>query len=142
MNDSHAFSIYDTANMLQRKLDPWSEEKEVDEYQEYILGSIHQGQTTYNRDKNLLIHAQINSDIVEIIPVDSPSEKNTVSGPISEPLKYEIRGSGRNIGAEISMENTIAYNNFYLGSNSIFLVYLGFSRNTPLLYPFVTVVVY
>lgn len=128
MNDSHAFAIFDTANVMQRKLDPWSEEKEVDEATGYILGDIHQGQTVYNRDKNLLVHTQINSDIVEIIPVDSPSEKITISGPISEPLKYEIRGSGRNIGAVISMENTWAYTNVFLGKESIFLVYLGYTR--------------
>lgn len=128
MNDSHAFAVFDTANVLQRKLAPWFEEKEVDEYQGYILGDIRQGQTAYNREKNLLVHAQINSDIVEIIPVDSSSEKITVSGPISEPLKYEIRGSGRNIGADISMENTWAYTNVFLGKESIFLVYLGYPR--------------
>ncbi|WP_152527368.1 BF3164 family lipoprotein [Indibacter alkaliphilus] len=128
MNDSHAFAIYDTANVLQRKLDPWFEDKEVDEYQGYILGDIKQGQTAYNKDRKLLVHAQINSDIVEIIPVDSPSEKITISGPISEPLKYEIKGSGRNIGADIFMENTLAYNNVFLGKESIFLVYLGYTR--------------
>jgi hypothetical protein len=128
MNDSHAFAVFDTANVLQSKLDPWSKEKEVDEATGYILGNVHQGQTAFNREKNLLVHAQINSDLVEILPVNSPTDKITISGPISEPLKYEIRGSGRNIGADISMENTLAYNNVFLGKESIFLVYLGYTR--------------
>ncbi|PSL04857.1 TolB-like protein [Cecembia rubra] len=131
MNDSHAFAIFDTANVLQRKLDPWSKDQEADEATGFILGDIRQGQTAYNREKKLLVHAQVNSDIVEILPIDSPSEKISVSGPISEPLKYEIIGSGRNIGADIDGNNTLAYNNIFLGENSIFLVYLGFSRNTP-----------
>jgi hypothetical protein len=125
-HDSHKFGIFDSTGIIQKKIRPWSFQKEVDPYEGYILSDIYQGPIDYRPEINHLVHASVRHETFDVLNLNFEEPKIfSITGPTGEPFLYEIKGSGNQMGAVIDPSVKLGYNDVFLGVDSIFLVYIG-----------------
>ncbi len=125
-HDNYKFGIFDSTGQSLTKVRPWSSEKEVEAVEGYVLSDLYQGPIDFNHNNNLLVHASVRHETFEIINLNLENPNSIlITGPTGDPFEYEIEASGNQIGANISPNVKLGYNDVFIGEEAIFLVYIG-----------------
>jgi len=122
--DSFKFGIFDSLGQRISSIRPWSYVDSVDEMTGYILLGLNQGPIGYSEESKILVHAGANYEFFEIINMES-QEIIRLLGPSGIELQYEIKGSASDPFAQVSSDVLEGFRDVYVGSSSIFLIYIG-----------------
>lgn len=122
--DNFKFGIFDSLGNRQDSFGPWYNEKVVDEKTGYLLLGLNQGQIEYNSTNQILAHARVRYELLEI---NSLKTGNTISiyGPKNYEVAYEVFDNNGFPSAAVDSTIPEGYSDVFVGDKSVFAVYVG-----------------
>ncbi len=122
--DSYKFGIFDSLGNRVDSFGPWSEEKLVDEKTGSFLLGLNQGQIEFNSKNQVLAHARVRFELLEISNLKS-GKVIGIYGPENYDVTYDVFDSNGFPKAAIDHTIPNGYSDVFVGDKSIFAIYVG-----------------